>query len=106
MTQILLPMHLSIRARGCILSTEAISNNELFPHVQFRMSNRVIKTHQEIKSRIAHSMCDGSMLVEYGLVGAFDTVSMMWGEETAILDGTGDDFEIENEAKSIEGGSL
>lgn len=31
------------------------------------------------------AMCDQSMLLEYGLVGAFETVSSLRGEETAII---------------------
>ena len=29
-------------------------------------------------------MCDAAMILEYGLVGAFDTVAMLYGEEVAI----------------------
>ena len=30
-------------------------------------------------------MCDAAMIAEYGLVGAFDTVAMLFGEEVAII---------------------
>lgn len=30
-------------------------------------------------------MCDAAMVLEYGLVGAFDTVAMLCGEEVAIV---------------------
>jgi acyl-CoA synthetase (AMP-forming)/AMP-acid ligase II len=36
---------------------------------------------------VKKNMCDSEMLWEYGLVGAFDTVAMMRGEEVAIVTG-------------------
>lgn len=40
-------------------------------------------------------MCDAGMIVEYGLVGAFDTVAMLCGEEVAIINNPYEETEPE-----------